>query len=41
MKHNPFTVVSMLEEEIAEYAGSKYAVHNKNYFAKSTNQSRL
>lgn len=26
MKHNPFKIVSMFEEEIAEYAGSKYAV---------------
>ena len=26
MKHNPFKIVRMFEEEIAEYAGSKYAV---------------
>lgn len=26
MKHNPFKIVKMFEEEIAEYAGSKYAV---------------
>jgi hypothetical protein len=31
----------MFEEKIAEYAGFKYAAHNKNYFAKSTNQSKL
>jgi len=26
MKHNPFKIVRMFEEEIAEYVGSKYAV---------------
>ena len=26
MKHNPFKIVKMFEEEIAEYTGSKYAV---------------
>lgn len=26
MKHNPYKIVKMFEEEIAEYAGSKYAV---------------
>ena len=26
MKHNPFKIVRMFEEEIAEYTGSKYAV---------------
>jgi len=26
LKHNPFKIVRMFEEEIAEYAGSKYAV---------------
>ena len=26
MKHNPYQIVKMFEEEIAEYAGSKYAV---------------
>ena len=26
MKHNPYRIVEMFEEEIAEYAGSKFAV---------------
>jgi dTDP-4-amino-4,6-dideoxygalactose transaminase len=26
MKHNPYKIVQMFEEEIAEYTGSPYAV---------------
>ena len=26
MKHNPYKIVKMFEEEIAEYTGAKYAV---------------